>query len=268
MKKILFIALILLGLEKVDALPVGNPSEASLFSQESSARSDRIRFGFGFYGDYVFNRNLETKTGKKIDYSQISTNAGYLVVNFWETVDLFAALGATQFAFNTSLAPFNSTNRSPRFDFTSLTTFSWSLGARATLWQYKRLALGLEGQYFSANPSPKVLFIRTNVDDYPDSSRKRTYSEWQIGTGISYRYNPYFVPYVAVKYSRAFWNFDNQTFLVTGTQATLPSFRNSKNWGYAVGATLAPILAKKFALTVEGRFADETAVYVNGQIRF
>ena len=280
MKKILLMAVIFFGLEKGSALPIGNPSEASLFFHESHCCGDPyvlsldiIRLGIGYYGDYVFNRYLETETdgsdtGRRIDYSQIYTNAGYLVLNFWDQFDFFTTFGTTKFKFNTSLGPFNGTNTSPRFDFESSTAFSWSVGARGTLWEYQCLSLGIEGQYFSSRPNPKVLFIRANVDDYPGKHNKRKYSEWQIGTGVSYRYSYYFVPYVAVKYARALWKFENQTFLVTDTLATIPNLKSHKNWGYAIGATLAPWICKKIAVTVEGRFADEAAVYVNGQVRF
>lgn len=275
-KKVFIIALLLFSGEKICALPIGNPSEPSLFFHEMNKRySDPYIFSFdkvnlivGYYGDFVFNRHLETVTGRKIDYAQIDTNAGYFALNFLEAVEIFTTLGATKFKFNTSLGPFNAANPSPRFDFETTSAFSWSVGGRAILWEWRCLTLGVEGQYFTANPKPKALFIRTNVNDYPDQNTKRKYSEWQLGAGVSYRCSYYFVPYLAVKYARAFWEFDHQTFLVTNTLATLPNVRSGKNWGYALGATFAPFTCKKIAVTVEGRFADEAALYINGQIRY
>ena len=285
MKKLFLIASLLFALEKVFALPIGNPSNASLFFYTTpcdnnsysdpcdqvglcSSFLDIVRFDVGFYGDYVFNRHLETVTNRKIDYSQISTNAGYIAINFWELVDVFTTLGASKFSFNTSLGPFNDTNKSPRFTFESATAFSWSVGANATLLECKCLAFGLMGQYFACCPIPRVLFVRANVNSYPDEDSRRRFSEWQIGGGLSYRYSSYFVPYVAVKYSRAFWHFNNQPFLVTDTLATIPNVRNARNWGYAIGVTLAPFLCRNLSITAEGRFADEAALYVNAQVLF
>lgn len=278
MKKLFLLALILFSIQRMGALPVGNPSEASLFFQKYACGKDYcdesiwedgfITVGIGYYGDYVFNRHLETVTDRKIDYSQIYTNAGLLVLNVCDRVDLFTTLGTTKFKFNTSLGPFNSGNKSPRFDFETRTAFSWSVGGRATLLEYRCFALGLVGQYFSSHPQAKVLFVRANVDNYPDENSRRKYSEWQVGAGISYHYSYYFMPYVAIKYARAFWEFDNETFNVTGTLATIPNVRSSRNWGYAIGITLPPFTCTKMAVTVEARFADEAALYVNGQIRF
>ena len=274
MKKIFLLAIIFLNLGRVCALPVGNPSEARIFSDKPLGcdqfvfSSDAVVWCIGYYGDYVFNRNLETDTHKKIDYSQMHTNAGYLALNCWDIFEVFTTLGVTKFRFNTSLKPFNGGNPSPRFEFESSTAFSWSVGARGVLFEYKSLSLGVEGQYFSTWPSAKRLFVRANVDAYPDESSQRKFSEWQVGAGISYRYSFYFVPYIAIKYADVFWEFDNQTFSLTGTLATIPNLRNRKRVGYAIGATFAPFVCQKIAVTVEGRFSDETAVYVNGHIYF
>lgn len=281
MKKTFFLAIVsvfFLSVTQSFALPVGNPTGASLFFYEVPKGAcctaenifclDAVRVGLGFYGDYVFNRNLETVTGKKVDYSRMYTNAGYLSLNFWNVFDVYTALGATQFTFNTSLGPFNSTNPSPRFDFKSSNAFSWSIGARGTIWKYKCTSLGVMSQYFSSCPSAKALFIRANVDAHPDQGSRRRYSEWQLGAGVSYRYNCYFIPYAALKYTRALWEFNNQSFLVTDTLATLPNLRNGKCFGYAIGLELAPFKCEKIVVTVEGRFADENAVYINGHLYF
>lgn len=276
MKKILTLFIVLTGLQNAVALPIGNPSEVTLFrcalpfKERCLCFLDQFRFSVGYYGDFVFNRHLETVTERQIDYSTLTTNAAYLALNFRNLFEIFSTLGATKIKFNTSFSPFNAEgdNPRPRFDFESTTAFSWSLGGRGTLYEYRHFALGIEGQYFSTETQGKVLFLRTNVNDYPSESSTRRYSEWQVGTGISWRYNPYFVPYAAIKYSRAFWDFDNQLFSITGTQAVIPSIRSAKNWGYAVGLTFAPFNCHDLALTVEGRFADEAALYVNAFLHF
>ncbi len=140
MKKRSLLTLLLCEFSAAYSLSVGNPCEASLFFDEVLYNNsccdpcDQVFYfntcsiRFGFYGDYVFNRRLETVTGRDIDFSEMATNAGYLALNFWETFDIFTTLGATKITFNTSLGPFNSGNASPRFNFESSTALSWSIG--------------------------------------------------------------------------------------------------------------------------------------------
>lgn len=265
---------------KALALPVGNPSEPSLFLAEDRCEviecpSDNpcfkgMNFRIGYYGDFVFNRHLETVKDKDIDYTHITTNAGYFAFTCWELCELFATLGASKFSFNTSLSHFALDNPGPRFDFETSTAFSWSLGARGILWEYKCFSLGVMGQYFTSKPHTKVWYIRTNTSANQNSLSSR-YSEWQAGAGLSYRYSYYFVPYIALKWSRALWEFNDQGLFLTngGTPvATMVNLQSAKHWGGAVGLSFAPFRCKNLAVTVEGRFGDETAVHVNGHLCF
>lgn len=278
MKTWLITLLLALAIGRAYGLPVGNPAEPALFCCHSTCDEacsvpcdffvDLIDLRIGFYGDYVFNRHLKTVTQRKIDYTQMFTNAGYLALNFCQRFDLFTTLGVTKFSFNTNLEPFNSDNPSPCFDFESNTMFSWSVGVRTTLVERNCFVWGITGQYFSSWPTARVLFVRANVDAHPDETSRRKYTEWQIGTGISYRYSEYFVPYIALKYTDVLWRFNNELFSVTGTLARIPNLRNRSHWGFAFGVSLAPFACDRIVVTTEGRFGDESALYVNGQICF
>lgn len=259
LKKLIVLALLTV---KVFALPIGNPSDGTLFLDKKGS----WEWGVGFYGDYVFNRYLETIGRRHVDFSKISTNAAYLCVRHWNT-ELYATLGGSSFSFDTNLDPFNAANADPLFDLETTTSFSWSVGGRASIWEYKCFTLGITGQYFWCDPAVKSVYIRKNVHAYPNT--RKLYTEWQIATGIAWRYNPFFVPYIAVKYSRAFWHFNNQTFfLEDGNTATIPNLKSAKHVGYAVGLTLSPFMLKKTIVTVEGRFADEKAVFVNAKLYY
>src|ERR1700722_6433594 len=171
MKK-LCIAIGLLFISTAYALPVGNPSEASLFHREEiccdpTSPCDFFSFGVGFYGDYVFNRHMKTDQNKDIDTTKLFTNAGYLVINFYDRVDLFSSLGASRLSLNTSLGPFNSIDPHPLFEIESGTAFSYSLGCRATLFQYKCFSLGAMGQYFATRPDIKRMYIAAGAVTYP-----------------------------------------------------------------------------------------------------
>lgn len=274
MKKILLIAVIFF-VTKLSALPVGNPKAASLFLSQSCVTVDTalptleaLDLRAGYYGDFVFNRYFETVAGEHIDYSQIATNAGYVALSVWELLEIFTTLGVSRFSFNTSFKPFNPTNPSPRFDFRTSTCFSWSVGAHATLWQYRCFYLGLMAQYFSSKPRTGF-WLLPNLSANQNNERSR-YSEWQLGAGVAYRYSCYFVPYIAMKWSRALWELDQNLFGTSGgvPAGTLINLQSSKELGFVVGLSLAPFECENVAVTVEGRFGDEAALHVNGQLFF
>ncbi len=269
MKTVLIICLGLF-LNGLYALPVGNPSEASLFRSDECESCRWVGFGIGFYGDYVFNRHLKTKPGKDVDTVKLFTNAAYLLLTVKERAELFATLGTSRLSLNTSLTAFNKLDPFPLFEIESGTRFSYSIGARATLYEFKCFSLGIEGQYFSTKPDIKRVYIASGAVAYLDDKVTTHYKEWQIGSGISYRYNPYFTPYVAAKYSRAHWKLANgrNILIESNTGTFFYNLHSKKQWGYAVGLTLNPYACHQLAVTVEGRFGDERAIYVNGQLRF
>lgn len=282
MKKLYF-GICLLLVNTAYALPVGNPSEASMFREyqcdtcdsdvfceDDTSCCDFFHFGIGFYGDYVFNRYMRTVNNRDIDRTSIFTNAGYLVVNFFDRIDIFSSLGASRLSLNTSLGAFNDADPHPLFEVESGSSFSYSIGGRATLFECGCASLGVEGQYFATTPDIKRMYIASGAVVYPDDVLSTRYSEWQVATGISYRYNEFFIPYAAVKYARSFWKFGNgENFPIEDNTGTfLFNMKNRKHWGYVVGLTLNPPTCQKLAVTVEARFWGEAALYVNAQARF
>jgi len=267
------------------ALPVGNPSDASLLCDgllweghcgnpcdPCLGWSDAFSIRFGFYGDYVFNRHLRNDNKsyrKQIEHSQLFTNAGLITANFWDRLDIFTALGATNLFIDTNASAYADTAfTGARVVIDTETDFSWSLGARGTIWECGCTTLGAEFQYFETKPHVSRVTIASTDSIYP-SNVDAKYREWQFGVGLAHRIN-IFVPYVAVKWSRVRLNFDRATFPFTtpidaGT-AILYKEENKKDWGYAVGVSLVD--CEKASLTIEGRFAGEKALYVNGQVRF
>jgi major outer membrane protein len=284
MKKLYVTLLTVLACGAAYALPVGNPSDASLLCDgllweghcgdpcdPCLSWCDAFSIRVGFYGDYVFDRNLEIDTNeseKDIERTRLNTNAGLIVANFWDRFDVFTVLGATNLFIETNAQAFSSPFAGTRFEIETNSSFCWSLGARGTIWECGCTTLGAEFQYFYARPEVNRVSIGATDSIYPDKVDAK-YREWQIGAGISHRINM-FVPYVAVKWSRSKLNFDNATFVFTtpsalGT-AILPHLESPKEWGFAVGVSLVD--CEKASLTIEGRFGDEQALHVNGQIRF
>jgi len=256
------------------ALPIGNPWEASImcdgicwegncgdYCDPCLSLCDAWSFRFGFYGDYVFNHdmNCDTCEGKPTIHDvEFYTNAGYLAFNLWDRVDLFATLGATRIYIETNLGFIRPGDNARDFLETD-TSFSWSVGGRGTIWECGCLGVGIEGQYFRSKPDINFVREENNSSVYMNGEKLK-YHEWQVGLGAAYRINIAYcstalIPYIGIKWNRAWLEDIDQD-----------DFKSNRYFGYAIGATL--LGCNKGSITVEGRFLNEKAVYVNGQVRF
>jgi len=283
MKKLFTTMLTVLAGGTVMALPVGNPSEASLLRDgilwEGQCHDvcdpcggwmDAISFRLGFYGDYVFQRNLKmrsTQSSSKgyhyLDDTELFTNAGYLALNLWDKVDFFGTLGATNLFFIGNSGALNG----PDYGVVKVSLnpgLSWSAGVRATLWECGCTAFGGEFQYFQFRSTIDYIGVDGGITPSAGSNAAK-YAEWQFGLGISHRIN-FMVPYIAVKWSSAQLSFGNYTVPDSSSRLTLNSAKSALLWGYAVGVSL--INCERAAITGEARFGDESAAYINGQVRF
>jgi major outer membrane protein len=296
MKKLVVTLLMTLTCRGIQALPLGNPGEATLFTNgiycESGDSRDPCDPCFslcdiwsvraGFYGNYVYNRYLEaTNHGKEVKKTTIFTNAGYLALNFFDRVDLFGTLGATNITLTldnriTGLTP-PLIVAFPGLDVIKLqSAFSWSVGGRATLLECNCFTVGIEGEYFRTAPHfhnyKSFSQFTESIDDF-----KTTYSEWQVGLGAAYRVeicspSLALVPYMGITWSNCTLAYTQLApFILVNVIApaipvAVPKLQNNKSFGYAVGTSLT--LCNLVGVTVEGRFGDEKAFYVNGQLRF
>ncbi len=277
MKKIFFSILTLLSATSAHALPLGNPSEASLLTDGVFTEGRCVEFcdpevclwdawsiRIGFYGDYVFDRHLEAKDYEihpSLRKTEIVTNAGFLAVNFYDRFDIFTTLGATWLNFTGTEGSFTPTTGTPfQVDKVySETNFSWSIGVRGTIWECGCLAIGAEGQYFRTRPYINAVDEGATTT-YPHK-RKIKYEEWQVGVGASYRINiascsTALVPYLGIDWSDVYLDLP---------YGTLNKYHADRGIGYALGLTL--VGCNKIAATVEGRFINETALYLNVQFR-
>lgn len=286
MKKLLVTLLTIMTCGAAYALPVGNPSDPILLTEgilwdtasvESCDPCDPYAFNWdlfsvriGYYGDFVFNRNLEVRHGAahRIERSEFNTNAGLLALNIWDRIDLYGTFGATNGYIESNASTFGIPATSARFAIATESEFSWSVGTRGTLWECGCTAIGLDARYFRTRPDISRLTYGDEVSLYPSRTFNMKYSEWQVSLGISHRINM-FVPYAAVKWSRAHVDFRNSPAffpVVSPTAADFPALRNEREWGYAVGVSLVD--CDMMSLNVEGRFYDEKAIAVNAQVRF
>lgn len=288
MKKLAMMMLTVFACGAAYALPVGNPSEASLLTDgvfcegkctdwcdPSFCWCDAFSFRVGFYGDYIFDRAMEIGKvghrgdGNDIAHFNVNTNAGYLALNILNRADLFATVGASNLSWETNATVYAVDVENPTGDRLKLQTetdFSWSVGGRITLWECGCTTLGIEGQYFTFKPDLKRITYAESDTIYPDDQNHfNRYSDWQVGLGISHRI-AMVVPYAAVRWGQASYDQDFTAQLNSAGTLIIPDFENSKDWGYAVGVSL--IDCEKALLTAEARFASEEALYVNAEFRF
>ena len=288
MKKITVLVGCLSATSLLYSLPVSNPSEASFLNQgvcwtsttkthNKTATSEKTlnnwggSFGLraGYYGDFVFNRHTkveENVTETRLDNTAVYTNAGYLAINLYDYADLFGTLGMSNLFLSSDAATFGSSAIGQMLEIESNTHFSWSLGGRVSLFKYQDLTLGLEGQYFSTSPDIRRITQAATFSTYPTEFEMK-YTEWQIGAGLSYRLRLPIdvIPYIAIDYSGVKTDMDNAQ--PGGTfDITLYDLKSQKHVGYALGVSFVD--EDQVAVTIEGRFVNEKALYANAQLRF
>lgn len=281
MKKLVFYFLTLITCGQVHALPLGNPGQASLLCKglflegscdldpyEWETWCDAVSARAGYYGDFVFNRHMEVTpswSGKRIEHMKITTQAGYLAANIYDTLDIFSTFGSTRLTINTNASAFGIDDGS-RLELVSNNHFSWSVGLRGTIFQRGNTYYGIEAQYLYARPDLRRATLADTVSDFPVHDAHLKYWEWQVGLGIAQKINN-IVPYFGAKYSRAKLNVNDMHLLFDdGTTLILHNLDSKFNGGFVFGVSLVD--CKNMSLSVEYRFPDERAFYVDGQIRF
>ena len=289
MKKFVLTVLTVLTCGALQALPAGNPADASLYTNnfwfgDSSCDPcdpcgswcDMFDIRLGFYGDYVFNRHLETKgnivtdQGGDIQTTTIMTNAGLFVLNICEWIDLFATVGVTNFHIKTEDSVWGvAAPTMSELGFNP--TMSYSGGIRATLWNCDCFYVGAEAQYFySRTETNWYMNYNAGALTYFNDNRQADYQEWQVAIGAAYTFvnsaNFAFIPYANIEVSGVNWNPRKDFTPSGGTQTRLQSLHEKKVVGWSLGMTA--LLCDLIGVTVEGRWANEKAIHVNGQLSF
>lgn len=267
MKKIFI--LLFLSFLPLEALYFGNPANPSFYNQGIFRTWDEnfYSFRFGYYGDFVFDRYLENHLGD-IEKTRLMTNAAYFVFGM-KIAEVYATFGESKL---TMFSPANSfvlegpLDTNPKVDLFFRENFSWSIGARAELFQYRWLTVGVAGQYFLLSPELDCINVFQHFENI--HSRNLSWHEWQIGLGCSLDFAttlPCFTwsLYSAVTYSRCYFTTNNVLLITSettllGQDLFLQNCCARKNVGLAIGATVA--IHTKAGITVEASFFDAKAV--------
>ncbi|MFN0064923.1 MAG: hypothetical protein ACKVOH_01665 [Chlamydiales bacterium] len=265
------------------ALPLDNPTQASFFTSgvffdpckvnpcdPFFVWADAVRFRVGYYGDFVFDRRMEEiRLGDKmgsVNKASLSTNAVELVSNIYNWMEVFATFGVTNLSYQTHAVDsglFSRLECSP--------SFSWSVGGRGTLFQCGYFRLGGEGQYFRLEPDVNRFFnLGAGQVLYFNSTNHMVYEEWQIGFALSAQFmtaaRTSLVPYLGLTISQGKLLLKNFQFVYNGVVHMLPDMLPRDIWGFAMGMTC--LVRDAMGITLEGRWNNETALFVNGQFRY
>jgi hypothetical protein len=272
--------LILLLSSSLSSLPVGNPGAASLFTNGIYTHgcaspcsyllpwTTGMHVRTGFYGDFVYERNLmrlyyRNRGGENRVATQ-NTNALILVANTFDWIEVFGVAGQSQIDLK-SRSDVTVTDTILEFQ----SALSWSFGMRATAARFGNLLIGGEGQYFRTDPVGQSY---TNVGSgkvtYINNMNQAHFEEWQVGFGATYLIETYYrtllAPYLAFNVSNMRGDLRDYSFQDGNQTINLFDLTAEKVWGFAVGCSM--ILSRQVGLTIEGRFANENALYVTGQI--
>lgn len=236
------------------ATSVGNLAEPKMFEEGTfMPENEFVSLRAGYQGDFVFDRKL-----KDLDDTEINTNAGTLTLNINKKIDVYGIFGATD-------GTLEETYGSTKVKYETDTSFSWAVGAKAILLEHKDTIVGLDGRYFNAEPDLDKVIVDGVSYDIPSTSiteAKVEYNEFQIALGIAQNISM-FIPYGGIKYSRAK---GKAIATISGTKYESEDAKNKDNVGVFIGCSVLPL--KNVSLNVEGRFVDEEALMVSGQIRF
>ncbi len=240
------------------ALPTSNPWDPAF--QDKKARWLSLRQGF--YGDYVFNRNLEA-----VRKTRLNTNAAYFALNVFSRAELFAGIGASHVEITTPATSFGAASEPSRLlTIDTVDHLSWLAGLKALLLHHNNYCLGAEANYFETRlPINAVINNNTGEPTYLTGQRLH-YREGQVGISFSKKIPltncVAILPYTGVKWSQVIVEM-NDLFatLLPGTTVQLFNLQEARHVGYSIGLTLLGF--EQTNLTFEGRFADEKALHLN-----
>lgn len=237
----------------VYALSVGNFAEPKMIEKGTIVLEDNlISVRGGYQGDFVFDRKL-----KDLEDAEITTNSGTIILNINKKIDIYTLLGA-------SSGTFKEIYDSIEIEYETDMGFAWGIGAKAILFEYEDTIIGIDCKYFNTEPDLDKIKINGIGYDLPSAEVTKAqieYDEFQIALGVAQKINM-FISYGGIKYSRATGNLI-ATILGTDYESDT---KNKDKIGLFVGCSILPL--KNVGLNIEGRFLDETALMISGQIKF
>ena len=239
---------------------MGNPALPELVEEGIFfCKENVVAFKAGYERDDLLNGEMKAVNAFKGRMPQFNyiMDQGVLTLNLIDRFEFYGSVGAMK------LQATQRVSQTELKQFQSLRQFAWGVGARAVLFHWKNVLMGLNLAYSSAHP--RFDLIETNgVPFEKTGGAKVKFHEWQVGLGFSYTLK-FFVPYIAGKYRNAKAHF---TGLPQGFLAGRRSFdvKNRRKIGLVIGSSFST--TEIFQLTIEARVIDEEGYTISGDIRF
>ncbi|MGC1878729.1 MAG: hypothetical protein WA347_02785 [Rhabdochlamydiaceae bacterium] len=246
------------------ALYNGNPS-LPMMPEEGTIISKEDWFGLkvGYQLDYVYDRRLrmehrhvDEERRKVQEYNSLS-NQGVVTLNFNDRVEIFGSLGAMQFEL--SQRPFEDT----KVSYHTGSHFAWGVGGRAILAYWGDIQVSVNAAYLQSNPP--LSSVEVNDNSYPKKGAEAEFREWQIGAGVSYRWD-WFIPYLGFDYSDFRMKIEHLNSLKFLFHRNHVVFKEVYPIGIFLGFGLSP--TRGFNINFEARFINENGVSFSGDLKF
>ena len=273
MKRIVIILFILSFATPSLAATVGGPElsipEESLYLKRKAVNRelDRLEFNTnikaGFDIEITLDRDLSTSS--EVTNAEIE-GVGYMFKisnNFYDLVEPYIRIGTSNFEVN-----WNQNSNSITVE--SKTGFTWGLGVKAKLWEFKDygVKLTLDAQYRKADLDVDSINLSNATDDVFEIE------EWQIGVLASKKFilpiglrDYYVVPYAGLTFSSS--DFDvSFTDSSNGLLYSLYNADNEEPVGIVLGFDVMPSLLSWYLFNFELRLINETAFSLGGTIKF
>ncbi len=259
---------------KIFAMPVLSPAEPALVTKGIilPCCNGLIGVKFGYRGDFVFSR--KTKSFFRESYKEFNknfslmANEGVLTINIAEMVDIYTFLGTASYSIEGRKSLVGNRGSSIDFDLQSTTNLITGIGLKAILWEGN---IGVGGRtYVAWDIAYEVM--GTTPFEHVRIGKKRiskpgigyTYREGQTSLTLGHKIKK-LLPYFSFIWSEARVQPGRDRNIGTNT-VSFNSLRSYKKVGYAIG--VAYYDDAKMSITAEGRFADEIACTIAGNLKF
>lgn len=265
MKKIVILLAVLVWPGVFFAAPIGNTAapeviQMGFFIPRGSSTSLRL----GYEADFVTDARMgqyDQSSGRVDNYSQ-DTNSGLVTWNFVERVDLYGVLGMSKTEADWRFTS-TETDQVHRIKLKTQGAFLWATGARAILYEWCNLFLGMGGRYSASNYN--LSRVSNDGVAFSTSGSRIRWRQWQVNLDLSYKIQ-IFTPYVGTKYSNERSDLTGFSTEISTDGSGTNTFENRSPVGFYLGCTLSN--GKFFALNLEGRLIDEEALTVVADFRF
>lgn len=259
MRHFLFFIFVLAALQ---AAPVGNPAAPQLLSEGFFIPYHSWVDGrAGYEGDFVQDGRMEQQDSGRVDRYAQSTNAGTLTLNFVDRLDIYGVLGASETRANWRFT--TPADAIIRIQMETPYHLLWGIGARAALFEWGKVTLGMGGRYEQTRTDLSWLTMDGASQSVAGTQLK--WHEWQVDLDLSYHID-LLTPYIGAKYASAKTHIRHAQTAIGANNAYTVQFDNRTPVGLILGCSLST--GKYFMLNLEARLIDEEAVTVSADIRF